>query len=376
VWSRAWPFAVEKTNTIAEDTGDIRSGQPDDRQEPPDIDTLNSPAGRLIEVFLTGCRSLNDDTGFVDDGSPGRQMRDCIISASGHSGLIARCRLAERLQFFLRADPAWAKQYLVEPLLADDFQSMALWRVVAKRSSKALLGLIGDLDVLTAKAIERATDLHLGQSARESLVGCLVTEVLTAFRDRREPVVPEARISQMLRSGDSETRLFAVGALRSFQEERLGLEGQRQSAGNLFEAAIAPFFQRVWPQEEDLTTPDISRELSGIPASSGEAFAEAVDEIKRFLVHFDCWSMVDYGLYGEVETEGDFVPKLRHVIDSEQKARAFFKLLVLTIGSAYDSMVPYDLSDALDRIVTLAPSVVDDPEFRRLSAAARRQEQT
>ncbi len=375
VWSRAWPFAVEKTNTIAEDTGDIRSGQSDDRQEPPDIDTFNSPTGRLIEVFMTGCQSLSDDTGFVDDGGPGRQMRDCIISASGHSGLIARCRLAERLQFFLRKDPAWAKQYLVDPLLANDFQSIALWRVVAKRSSKALLGLISDLDVLAAKAIERATDLHLGQSARESLVGCLVIEVLTAFRDRREPVVAEARISQMLRSGDSETRLFAVGAVGSFQEG-LGLEGQKQSAENLFHTAIVPFFQRVWPQEQDLTSPDVSRELSSLPTAAGEAFAEAVAEIERFLVPFDCWSMVDYGLYGEVETGSEVIPKLQRIIDNDLKALAFFKLLTLTIGATYESMVPYDLSDALDRIGTLAPDLVNSPEFRRLSAAARRRDKT
>ena len=367
VWLRTWPFAVEKTNAIANDRSHIISKSSGDQQESLDIDTLNLPAGRLIEVFLATCQSLGNDTRPFANGSPAGQMRDCVINASGHSALVARCRLAERLQFFLDKDRDWAKQYLVGPLLADDDQSIALWRKVAHRSGKPLLEIIGD------KVIERATDHRLGQGARESLVFCLVIEVLTALRDKCKPLVAEPRVSQMLRSADDETRLFAARAVRHFQEEGPGQEGEVRSAGDLFHVTVKPFFQRVWPQESDLTTPDISQELSGLPAASGEAFAEAVNEIKRFLVPFDCSSMLDYGLYGEVETEGEIVPKLRRTIADEQKACAFLRLLALTIGEMQGAMVPYDLSKALDRIETLVPGLVDHPAFRRLSTAARRQ---
>lgn len=367
VWLCTWPFAVEKTNAVTNEQGHIIFNPSGDQQESPDIDTLNTPAGQLIEVFLTACESVGNDGRPFFDGSPVRQMRDRITSASGHSGLVARCRLAERFQFFLNADPGWAKYYLLDPLLADDFQSIALWRKVARRSGE-LLEIIGD------KVIERTTDHRLGREARESLVSCLVTEVLTAFRDKRKPVVAKSTVSQMLRS-DPETRLFAACAIRHFQEEGAQREGERRSVGDLFNVAVTPFFQSVWPQENDLTTRDISRELSHIPAASGEAFAEAVDVINDFLIPFDCWSMLEYGLYGDVEVEGEFVAKLQHVIDDEQKARALLKLLALTVGSSPEAIVPHDLSDALDRIETFDSGLVTDPEFRRLSAAARRLEQ-
>ena len=367
VWLRTWPFAVDKTNAVAEDQSHVVFKSPDNYQESPDVDTLNSPAGKLIEVFLTTCQALVNDTRPFSDGSPARQMRDRIISAWGHSGLMARSRLAEHLPFFLRTDPDWAKQYLVGPLLADDIQSTALWRTVARRRAEPLLELIPD------NVMGRATDHRLGQEERESLVSCVVIEALNAFRDRRKPLVAEPRVSQMLRSADDETRLFAARAIRHFLEEGLGQEGEIRSAGDLFHVAVKPLFQHVWPQESGLTTPDISREFSGLPAASDEAFAEAVNEIKRFLVPFDCGSMLEYGLYGDVEAEGEVVPKLRQVIDNEQKACAFLKLLALTIGSSPEAMVPYDLSDALDRIETLDSGLITKPEFRRLSAAARRQ---
>ena len=367
VWLRTWPFAVEKTNAIANDRSHIISKSSGDQQESLDIDTLNLPAGRLIEVFLAICQSLGNDTRPFANGSPARQMRDCVINASGHSALVARCRLAERLQFFLDKDREWAKRYLVGPLLADDDESTALWRQVAHRSGKALLELIGD------KVIGRATDHRLDQGARESLVYYLVVEVLTAFREKREPAVANSHVSQMLRSADAETRFFAAQSIRQFQEEPPEQDGQIQSARDLFHAAVRPFFQLVWPKERSLTTSDVSRELSGLPAASGEAFSEAVDEIEHFLVPFECWSMVDYGLYGEVETAGEVVPKLQSAIDDKQKACAFLRLLALTIGEMHGAMVPYDLSKALDRIETLAPGLVDHPAFRRLSTAARRQ---
>ena len=134
-----------------------------------------------------------------------------------------------------------------------------------------------------------------------------------------------------------------------------------------FRAAAAPFLRVVWPQERSLTTPGVSRALAELPATSGGAFAESVEAIEPFLVPFDCWSLLDYGLYGE---DGEGRRLLR--IDDEKKARALLRLLDLTVGAAESAVVPDDLADALDQIKSVQRSVVDSPEFRRLSAAARR----
>ena len=48
-------------------------------------------------------------------------------------------------------------------------------------------------------------------------------------------------------------------------------------------------------------------------------------------------------------------------------------LLDSTIGKEQEARASYDLSDALDWIKTLAPSLANRPTFRSLSTTARRQ---
>ncbi len=113
-------------------------------------------------------------------------------------------------------------------------------------------------------------------------------------------------------------------------------EVQQTRAGCLLLAitghtAARPFLERVWPQERSLATPGVARAFADLPATCGEAFAEAVDAIERFLVPFDCWSMSDYGLFGEEEGNGE--AKLSQIND-QQKAEAFLRLLDRTIGTA------------------------------------------
>jgi hypothetical protein len=107
--------------------------------------------------------------------------------------------------------------------------------------------------------------------------------------------------------------------------------------------------------------------LADLPATSRGAFAPAVDAIQRFLVPFDTWSLLDYGLFGDDGGE----PKLSK-IDDPEKAAAFLRLLDCTIGTAQSAVIPYDLGAALAQIEKVAPGLVPDPIFRRLATAARR----
>ena len=107
--------------------------------------------------------------------------------------------------------------------------------------------------------------------------------------------------------------------------------------------------------------------FADLPAASGEAFAAAVSAIERFLVPFECWSLVEYSLYRE---EGG-TPKLARINNAE-KAAAFLKLLNLTIGTTEGSVVPHDLSDALQQIAKISPALNESVAFQRLEPAARR----
>ncbi len=127
------------------------------------------------------------------------------------------------------------------------------------------------------------------------------------------------------------------------------------------------FLRDVWPQERSLATPGVSGALADLPATSGEAFAEAVDAVARFLVPFECWSMVSYGLYGD---EGE--AKKLTIINNGAKAQALLRLLDLTIGTSEGAVIPHDLTEALDQIQSIEPALAETTSYKRLATAARR----
>ncbi|WP_027053050.1 hypothetical protein [Mesorhizobium erdmanii] len=371
VWMRIWPIAVEATNTKSDNADDadlsVVARVVGDDREPMDLDTLNTPAGKLTGVFLAACPRLTAESpNPFHAGSNARQMLDTVISATGRSGLIVRHRLIEALPYFLRADRSWTEQHLIAPLLNDTGSSLALWRAIARRTHFTEV-----LKVIGGAMAERATDRRLGRETRRRLVFSLIIESLHAFREQREPAVPNSRIQQMLRTLDDEVRASAANAIQQFVRELSAKDrsGVLEAPGpaDLFRSAAMPFLQQVWPQERSLATPGVSGAFADLPATSGEAFAEAVDAIERFLVPFECWSLLDYGLYGE-----DGGEKKLAIINSEAKAKALLRLLDLTIGTSEGAVIPHGLTEALDQIRYAAPELAKDPIYRRLSTAARR----
>jgi hypothetical protein len=367
VWLKLWPIAVEVTNAQQSADEEIQQNtiaQSADDREPKDLDTLNTPAGKFVGVFLAACPNLRENNHPFNVGGALHRIRDAIITSTGRSGLIARHRLIEALPYFLLADPDWTHENLIIPLITDNSGAITLWRAIARRTQfTEVLRIIG------GPMAERATDPRLGRETRSSLVFSLVIECLYAFKEQREPGVPFAHIQQMIRSLDDEVRAYGAGAVQRFVHDLSEDSGGEQtpSPADLFRVVAKPFLQQVWPQERSLATPGVSRALANLPATAREAFAEAVNTIERFLVPFECWSMLDYGLFGE----DDGNPKLS-IIDNPEKGAAFLKLLDLTIGTDQGSVIPYELADALDQVRRVAPNLAESRAFRRLATAARR----
>ncbi len=80
VWLRIWPIAVDATNAGPDNADDdnlnitVRSSNDD--QEPMDLDTLNTPAGKLVGVFLKACPSLKVTQNPFSPETDVRLMRD------------------------------------------------------------------------------------------------------------------------------------------------------------------------------------------------------------------------------------------------------------------------------------------------------------
>ncbi len=366
VWLKVWPIAVEATNTEHPSHKNEELAlvlEHDQSRGSAELDTLNNPAGKLVGVFLAACPAVKPGEAPFFASSPIVLMLKEIEAVLGRSGSIVKYRLIEHLPYFLAASREWALSHLVPPLLDRSDDAVLFWSAVARQKLSLEV-----MEVLGPSIVERTTDLRLDRDTRKSLVFRVVIDCLYAYKDNREPAVNRPRVQQMLRSVDDEVRAHAAEAVQRFVKD---LSAQDKvvgpSSAELFKAAAAPFLEQVWPQERSLASPGVSKAFSDLPATAKGSFAEAVSAIERFLVPFDCWSMLDYGLYGADEEE----PRLLAINDAK-KATAFLKLLDLTIGTSERAVVPYDLAIALQRIRSIAPSLEVKQSFRRLATAARK----
>jgi hypothetical protein len=380
IWLRLWPIAVAATNHSPDDADDqddndalsvVVAPKPvDDDADRYSSAALNTPAGKLTGVFVSAWSAQTGNPTPFAEGTPVKLMRDTLITADGRSGLLVRYRLIEYLPFFLRADADWAQQHLIAPLLEDNQDALAFWRAVGRRTHFNEV-----LEIIGAAMADRANDRRLDRDTRGRLVFSLVVESLHAFGENRAPAVPNLRVQQMLRTLDDEVRAKAANAIQQFVRDLSAKPKPGPDAGDpdspdaasLFTSSAEPFLREVWPQERSLTTPGVSGALADLPATSGAAFARAVEAIARFLVPFDCWSLHNYGLRGEENGNGRLA-----AIDDVDKARALLKLLDLTIGAAEGAVIPRGLTDALDQIAKVEPALTSSAIYRRLAAAARR----
>ena len=363
VWLRLWPYAVAKTNAQQPDDEapslNVIIQSRDDR-EPRDLDTYNTAVGRMAGAFLGVCPNLNElewAPAFPPDAVQTR-MRDALVTEGGRAGLIASHRMLEHLSYFRRADPEWTQANLLPSLTGDDV-ALPLWNAVVRRTISNDV-----LAILAPFMLQRAVDLRLPRETRRGLAFRLVVESLHALYENREPLAPPADVQRMLRELDDEVRARAAEAAHRFLRD-MATDGKTKE--ELFAAAVNPFLRRIWPQERSLTTPGVSRAFADIPAAAGDMFVAAVDAVERFLVPFDAWSMIEFGLYGEDE---DHNPRLA-LVDTPAKADAFLRLLNCTIGTSEGAVIPTDLSAALQHIQTLAPHLSENHIYRRLATAAR-----
>jgi hypothetical protein len=369
LWEKYWPIAVEATNASAGPAGSLSVSLDEtvssNSAEPEDLDTLNTPAGKLVGVFLRKCRLFPPAP-----VSPFRAskvlklMFTSLLAAPGKAGLIARHRLTDELDYFLTAAPKLSKKHLIAPLLKNDAEAIALWRSIARS-----LHSTRNLKSIGSQIVTRVTDPDLGRESRTSLLTSLAVEALNAELEKREAVIAFSLIQQALRSVEDEVRAEVARVLEDYVQgmSQSNTPTSSHSVENIFRSAIRPFLRTVWPQEHSLATPGSSAAFARLPASVGGAFSEAVDDLHRLLVPFNCWSLHDYG-FGFDDRD-----RLSAIIeDAPQNPTAFLKLLTCTIGDGDDAVIPFDLADALDQLSEVAPGLTSTSEFRRLAALARR----
>jgi hypothetical protein len=363
IWNKIWPIAVQATNALQKNDvePEINAIGKPTNSESMDLDTLNTPAGKLTTLFFMKCPDLsNERKPQLKLKGKLRKIANQISSAPGRAGLIGRHRMIEKINYFIKLDSPWTQINLISPLMDNGVASVPLWRAIARRTQFSnVLEYIGD------EALRRVNDDRLSRSTRNSLLFSLILECLISLYEERPPTIDFPRIQQLIRNLDDEIRAHGLQTLKGFVIQKN--DNPADTPEKRFRRAVVPFLSNVWPQERSFATPASSKALAALPAAAGGAFIEAVDLIERFLVPFQCWSIHDYGLHGQVEGQSKVA-----MINTAKKAMALLKLLDLTIGTSETAVVPYDLAKVLEHLQSTSPKITENYIFRRLSTAARR----
>ncbi len=368
VWHRLWPIVqadISKNGSTTAETHTMQSSEDGDLW---DFDTLNTPIGMLVEVFLAACLYSEKLKRMYSEQHYLIRVRDKIAVTSGLPRFIALFRLTRCVGYFLTVDPVWTKEHLIEPLRRNNGEALALWKAIGRTSlrSTEVLELVGQ------EMTSRAMDSRLDRQTRRHLAHSVVRESLHAFFNERNPAIDNTRIQQMIRSVDVETRAYCALMVRRILPKYPKGGDQNQNTVSpeiVFYTAIKPFLDQVWPKERSLVTPGVSEGFASLPAAALGAFAEAVDLIDHLLVPFDCRSLYAYGL--RLTRDKDSMKPLT-MVDDANKAKALLRLLDQTIGTTENAVFPYELGDALEQISKIAPALTKSRAFRRLETLSRR----
>lgn len=363
IWVKIWPIAVQATNALQsnDEEPDLNIVAKSSMADPMDLDTFNTPAGKLTDLFFKQCPRLDLPEKYnLKEGTKLREVADQITTAPGRSGLIVKHRMIEHIYYFISLDAQWTRENLIAPLKEDSINSIPLWRAIARRIQFSdVLKYIGN------EFLQRVNDDRLARSSRKSLLFSLILESLNSLYEQRTQIIAIDRMQQMIRNLDDEIRAHGLQTLIAFVRQNNQLS--TDTPEKRFRRAVVPFLKDVWPQERSLATPASSKVLARLPEASGSAFVDALSAIERFLVPFSSWSMLDYGLYGESSGK----PKIT-LINTLAKAKALLRLLDLTIGNSDAAIIPHDLAKVLDHLKSISPKITKDYTFRRLATAARR----
>ena len=363
VWHRLWPIVQEISNdgsTTAENHA-MRSPEDGDLL---DFDTLNTLAGKLVEVFLAACLYSEKQKRIYSTQGYLLKVRDEIAGTSGITKFTVLFRLTRHIGHFLEIDREWTEEHLIEPLRRNNGEALALWKAIGRTSRQPtkLLELVGQ------EMTSRAMDGRLDRLTRRHLAHSVIRESLHAFFKERNPAIDNNRIQQMIRSVDVETRAYSALMVRRILPKYPKGEDQNQTSPEIvFRKAIKPFLDQIWPKERSLVTPGVAEGFASLPAAARGAFAEAVDLIDHLLVPFDCRSLYAYGLRSISDKDS-----MKTLVDDAKKAKALLRLLDRTIGTTENAVFPYELGDALEQISKTALALTKSRAFRRLETLSRR----
>lgn len=319
------------------------SGELQERSRRTIMHALNGSMGNATEGLLRALDSLKLKPG---KGIPVEYKRriELLVGTPGEGGGHVVVILSRNISWLYVIDPQWVMSRIVPWFDFESPVSEPAWNgyLSAARLPPQELGahLKKFLVYLFPQIYQWRWDDNLATIAAQMTI-----EVAVLRQDEPDGLTPkEAR--QCLRNMDEKNRKDAISRLSNIGKRKEGA----------WSSHVVPFVHAVWPRERRFRTASLVSSWVHLLADAGDYFPMVLDEVRRFLV--------------PVKRGSHWLHRFRRDMGDEQPLTLKYPKEVLGLLDAVVSNspedIPYELSQILDLIEEVDPSLVRDRRFMRL----------
>lgn len=317
----------------------------DEGADDPVFRALNHPVGYVVDALLSWWYRRNPEDG---QGLPEiskavfTELCDAQVGKFRHG----RVMLASHTVSLFRVDSEWATRYLL-PLF--DWQSSsdearAAWEgfLRSPRLHRSLMEAIKTPFLDAARHYEA-----FGEHGERRYPALLTFAALY-----RSDIFARQELAEATGALPTTGLVYAASALAR------ELEGVGEKRPEFWKNRALWYFQKIWPKSLDHRAPAISEALGIVCIAAGDAFPNAVVELRHWL------------------QPPRFSGHLIHRLKDAELCSKFPEpaLDFLDCVTAESQSLANDLRDCLDQIGTAEPSLESDPRFQRLRELLRRSE--
>jgi len=236
---------------------------------------INSPGGRLAEAALIEIQCIKK----ADTIIPPRLLDAIAMAASksGRQGTMARAVLIHNISFVMSFEGQDKVSPLTAAMSGNSPEAVGLRAVLVSQSnisskaskafSQAILLGLKELDGNRSDAIAAAANV--------------LSPAISQIRGESSPDdwgVTLDDAADILRAGSPDLREAAADVLRQWITQ---IEGE---PAEIWRTIIGPVIDRVWPRERIFRESNLTRHFAELAVKSGNAFPEAFDQLRPYLI--------------------------------------------------------------------------------------------
>lgn len=304
---------------------------------------INHPVGHITKALLRLCyqQPVPDGVGLPEDIKP---LVTLLCHGTVRSYRHGRVILASELPFLYRVDCGWSAEHLL-PLLR--------WNASREEASAVWQGFLAGatldsplMEKIKPQFLEAASRFDELDRAQERYVALLTFIALDGGDTFTVPDLQQA-VGLLPASGLTLTAEVLC--------QGLGSAGVRRK--EYWNNRVVPFLRSIWPQEVARRTPEIARGLGRVCVAAREAFPDAVERLRPWLLRDN--------------QPGQLLFRLKEAELCVTFPEASLTFLDCVVGddalSAVGNLVP-----CLDAIIRTCPALYQDSRYTRLDEIRQR----